>query len=691
MPRDLLYEIGVEEIPAPYVPAAITALGSAVGEQLTSARLSFDSVRALATPRRLAVVVKGLADAQEQLEKVVVGPPARVAYDQDGKPTKAATGFARSQGVDVGELEIVDDYVRVKVLDAGRAASEVVPECLAAATDAITFPKTMRWGVETRFARPIRWLVAMLGSDVLDMEYAGVGAGSATMGLRFWAPGPHAVAGASDYEAVLEKNLVVADHVERRAAILESLRRVASETCGGALVEDDELLDEVTFLVECPTVFAGRFDGRFLKLPRDVTVAAMKGHQRYFAVEKDGTLLPNFLCVANAPPDHIDKIRAGNERVLESRLDDASFYWEEDTRTPLADKVDGLRNVVWLEGLGSLLDKTVRLEKLSLWLAGRLGEADSGTVERAAHLAKADLVTEMVKDGKEFTKLQGAIGREYAAASGESDAVGEAICEHYMPRFAGDSLPSGTAGTILSMADRADSIVGCFSAGLAPTGSQDPYALRRQAIGLVRLIDEKRLSLSLSEFVAAAAAGFGIDGDAASELSGVVLEFIKGRARAFFIDAGYAYDLVDAVLEASLADLAGVRPRLDALTHFRENESFKGLVIGIRRVSNILKDQPRFPHDPGALIEPSAVALETERARVAGEVESAIARSDFEGAVVGLLSLRGTIDTFFDDVMVMVDDAKLREARLGLLSAVRDLFLEVADFARVVLEGEDAQ
>lgn len=691
MPRDLLYEIGVEEVPAPYVPSAVRALESGVRKQLETARLSFGAVRALATPRRLAVIVMGLADAQDELEKVVVGPPARIAFGQDGAPTKAATGFARSQGVDVESLEVVDDYVRVKVLDRGRPASEVLPGCLAAATDSITFPKTMRWGVETRFARPIRWLVAMLGGDVLDMEYAGVKAGSSTMGFRFWSPGPHALEGASDYETVLADNLVLVDHGERRDIIAESLGRVASEECGGSLVEDEELLQEVTFLVEYPTVFAGRFDERFLKLPRDVIVAAMKGHQRYFAVECGGGLLPNFLCVANAPPDHIEKIRAGNERVLESRLDDAAFYWEEDTRTALADKVPNLGSVVWLEGLGTLLDKTGRLERLSLWLVERLGGVDTETVARAAHLAKADLVTEMVKDGKEFTKLQGAMGREYATASGEPEAVGEAIYEHYLPRFAGDSLPSARAGTILSVADRIDSIVGCFSAGLVPTGSQDPYALRRQTIGLVRMVDEKGLALPLDELVLAAAGAFGLGGAEASQLGGTVMEFIKGRARAFFIEAGYAYDLVDAVLEASLRDLAGVRPRLEALTHFRANADFGGLVIGIRRVSNILKDQTPRAYSAGSLVEPSAKALEKERARVAAEVDAAIGGSDFDGAVSSLLSLRSTIDTFFDDVMVMVDDANLRETRLALLSAVRGLFLRIADFARVVLEGEDTQ
>ncbi len=691
MPRDLLFEIGVEELPAPYVPRAIEGLGRGVAESLTAARLEFDSIRVLATPRRLAVIVTNLADSQEELERVVTGPPAKIAFGDDGAPTKAATGFAKSQGVDVSKLTVVDDYVQVTILDEGRPAADVLPDCLRAATDSITFPKTMRWGAGTRFARPIRWLVAMLGENVLDMEYAGVRAGNETEGLRFHSPGPHTVLGAADYESVLADNMVIVDHERRKAFIAKALERTATAKCGGRAVADEELLDEVTFLVEYPTIFVGRFDERFLELPRDVVVAAMKGHQRYFAVESDdGSLLPNFLCVANAPPDHIAAIRGGNERVLESRLDDAAFYWVEDTRTPLSDKVEALRNVVWLEGLGSLFDKTERLERLARLLAERLGSPEGDVAARAARLAKADLVTEMVRDGKEFTELQGTMGREYAAASGEPSAVGTAIYEHYLPRFAGDDLPSTDAGTIVSIADRADSIVGCFSAGLVPTGSQDPYALRRQAIGLVRMIDEKGLALPLDELLLAAAEGHGAAGTA-SELIDSVLGFVRGRARAFYIDVGFSYDLVDAVLETSLRDLSGVRPRLTALTHFRENADFEGLVVSIRRVSNILKGQSGYEHAPGKLVEPSAVALERERARVATEVDDAIARSDLDGGVSGLLSLRGAIDTFFDDVMVMVDDEFARSARLGLLSAVRELFFRMADFGRVVLEGEETE
>ncbi|MFH1502315.1 MAG: glycine--tRNA ligase subunit beta [Candidatus Eisenbacteria bacterium] len=692
MTESLLFEIGVEEIPAPYLPSAIEGFGRGVAESLTTARLSYGSLRVLATPRRLAVIVTGLAAAQEELRRVVTGPPARIAFGDDGTPTKAATGFAKSQGVDVSDLEVVGDYVQVEVLDEGRNASDVLPGCLAAAADAISFPKTMRWGVDARFARPIRWLVAMLGETVLDVEYAGVRAGSETQGLRFHSPGPHPLKGASDYESVLAANMVVVDHERRREYIATALARTAEAMCDGHAVPDEDLLEEVTFLVEYPTVFVGRFADRFLKLPRDVVVAAMKGHQRYFAVESnDGSLLPNFLCVANAPPEHMDAIRAGNERVLESRLDDAAFYWAEDTKTPLADKVAALKNVVWLEGLGSLFDKTERLEKLSSTLAARLGSSEGDVAARAARLAKADLVTEMVKDGKEFTELQGTMGREYATASGEPPAVGTAVYEHYLPRFAGDDLPSTGPGTILSIADKADSIVGCFSAGLVPTGSQDPYALRRQAIGLVRMIDEKELGLPLDELLLAAAEGYGKAPEAASELVDAVLDFVRGRARAFYIDAGYSYDLVDAVLETSLRDLSGVRPRLGALTRFRQRADFEGLVVGIRRVSNILKDRSGHEHAPAALSEPSAVALERERARVASEVEDAIARGDLDVAVTSLLSLRAPIDTFFDDVMVMVDDEAQRSARLGLLAAVRDLFFRIADFGRVVLEGEEPE
>lgn len=711
MPKDLLFELGVEEIPAGYLSSSVAPFEHAIAERLTEARLAFGEITIFATPRRLAAIVRDLSDKQAEQRRVVTGPPARIAFGEDGKPTKAANGFARSQGVDVSDLDVVGEYVQVEVLDRGLPAADVVPGCLSAALDGLYFPKTMRWGPEARFPRPVRWLVAMLGPDVLEMEYAGVRAGRETHGLRFWSPGPHALAGACDYERTLADAFVVPAHPRRRASIDGETHRVAMEGCGGVLVGDEDLLDEVTFLVERPTIIAGRFDERFLKLPRDVIIAAMKGHQRYFAVESadsskvdasgERPLLPFFICVANAPSkaqaagvrgapkDHLDVIRRGNERVLESRLDDAAFYWDEDTRAPLASKVESLANVVWLEGLGSLLDKTERVERLCRLIASWLGSDECDVAVRAARLSKADLVTEMVKDGKEFTELQGTMGYWYALASGEPDAVARAIHEHYLPRFAGDALPDSEAGTILSIADRLDSIVGCFSAGLVPTGSRDPYALRRQAIGLVRMIDAKGLSLPLFDAVRAAAAGHGVSDREADELVSSVSDFVRRRAWNHFVEEDFAYDLVDAVLEASLGDLAGARPRLAALSHFRENEDFKGLVIGARRVTNILRDQPEYALVSSALTEPSSKALDSERSRVEREVEAAVATGDFDGAVASLLSLRSSIDTFFDDVMVMVDDEKLRGARLGLLAAVRALFVRIADFARVVLEGEE--
>jgi len=691
MARDLLFEIGVEEIPASYIRPALRQLAESLELGLTAARLPYESVHRLATPRRMAVIVRGVAEAQASETKTVTGPPARIAYGEDGSPTKAATGFARSQGVDISKLVVAGDYVQVEVTDAGGPAVDVLPRLLAAAVDTLTFPKTMKWGPDRRFARPIRWLVALFGDEVLNLTYAGVRAGGNTLGLRVWSPGPHKVDGADAYETVLTDNYVVADHRKRRDTIASETARVARD-CGGEIVEDPGLLDEVTFLTEYPTVYAGRFNERFLKLPRDVIVAAMKGHQRYFAVQSaDGSLLPYFLCVVNAPSDHHDVIRRGNERVLESRLDDAEFYWSEDTRSPLEGKVEKLRNVVWLEGVGSLYEKTERLESLAASIARAIAPDALDTAVRAAHLAKADLVTEMVRDGKEFTELQGIMGREYAIESNEPPAVASAIYEHYLPRFAGDALPKGAAGTILSIADKIDSIVGCFSVGLIPTGSQDPYALRRQAIGLVRMIDEGGLPLSLGELIADAARGYGASGSDLDKLSALVMSFLRLRARTLFIDSGHAYDLVDAVLESSFDSLLGVRPRLAALTHFRAEDDFAGLVIGARRAMNILKGQATGRFAPGELVEPASKSLNEMRENVEAGVEAATAAGDYDTAVRELLRLRKPIDTFFNEVMVMADDQKLREARLGLLGQIKDLFMHVADFSKVVLEGEDRE
>ena len=380
MTKDLVFEIGVEEIPASYIAPALAELDGSIRAGLSAARLSFESIDTYATPRRLAVIARGVAACQDDVEREAAGPPAKIAFGPDGAPTKAALGFARTQGVEVSALEVRETdsgpYVFARVTDRGRTAAEVLPELLRAAVASLSFPKTMRWGPDERFARPIRWIAAMLDGDVLDLTIAGVHADAVTYGHRAWAPGPHRLRGAADYVDVLRRSHVIVDHRERRAAIEREAEARAVE-CGGRLVRDDALLDEVTFLVERPTVFAGRFDDRFLKLPRDVIIAAMKGHQRYFAVEAaSGALMPFFLCVMNGPADHVDGVRRGNERVLVSRLDDAEFYWHEDTKSPLADKVDALRNVVWLEGLGSLYEKTGRLETLSRLLASALGVTD---------------------------------------------------------------------------------------------------------------------------------------------------------------------------------------------------------------------------------------------------------------------------------------------------------------------------
>jgi len=692
MASDLLFEIGVEEIPASYIRPALAQLREALASELAAARLEAEVIDTYATPRRLTLVARGIPERQEDAEREAVGPPASVAFAEDGSPTKAALGFAKAQGVSVSELGRKEtdrgEYVSVRVTDVGRSAADVLPGCLVAAVSAVGFPKTMRWGPDARFARPIRSLVAMWGGGVLDFEYAGVRAGNEVSGHRIWSPGPHVVAGSTDYLDVLERNYVIADVDRRREAIHRAAASAAAEA-GGALVEDDGLLDEVTFLVEFPTVFAGRFDERFLDLPRDVIIAAMKGHQRYFAVESDGTLLPRFLCVTNTPPDNIEGIREGNERVLVSRLDDAEFYWKEDTKTSLADKVEALKSVVWLEGLGSLYEKTERLERLAREIGAAIGSAEVETAARAARLAKADLVTEMVKDGKEFTELQGVMGREYALQSKEPPEVAAAILEHYRPRSASDDLPEGEAGTILSMADRLDSIAGCFSAGLVPSGSQDPYALRRQAIGFVRMILERGLRVSTARLVGAAVDGLGVGEGDRERLAADVLDFIRRRARNVFIDAGYTYDLVDAVLGASLGDLVGARERLEALTHFRQAEDFEGLVIGARRASNILKDQAEHPFDPDALVEEQSRALADSAGRAATAVSSALEGGDLDAAVRELLGLRRPIDEFFDHVLVMADDPALRDARLGLLAKVRKLFLQIADFAKVVLAGEE--
>jgi glycyl-tRNA synthetase beta chain len=543
---------------------------------------------------------------------------------------------------------------------------------------------------EYRFARPIRWLVCLYGQGVIDFEIAGVSTGRQTFGLRMHSTDPITLDSADfgSYSRALEDAFVIVDVDERRKIIRSGIEKAAG-TVGGKVVDDEDLLHTNAYLVECPTVIAGRFDPRYLDIPKPVVVTAMKSHQKYFAVQDDGgKLLPNFLAVVNVPEDRIDLVRAGNERVLEARLEDAEFYWEEDLKTTLDEKVSELKKVVWLENLGTIYEKVERVKELVARLAEDLNacDEDAETALRAAWLCKADLVTEMVRDGKEFTDLQGTMGMEYALATGEAPTVATAIREHYLPRFAGDLLPESLPGTMVSIADKMDSVAGCFRAGMIPSGSQDPLGLRRQATGIVRMILEGSLPIGLSAVITHGSDGYEKgDSQAIEKLEA----FFRNRVQRTFIDRGGRYDIVDAILAAGWSDLGDVKARLDTLSSAIGHESFEGIVIGAKRVSNILKtDENRKEPSRDEMTEKMEIELYDRLVEAKEKAETLSSEAHFDRVVETLFSLRPTIDRFFDEVMVMHDDPEVRARRLGLMQEVRKLFVSFADFSKIVLEGE---
>ncbi len=694
----LLLEIGTEAIPAGYLPPALAELEERARSGLAGLRLSPRELRATGTAKRLVLLADGLPERQADLTREVSGPRADIAF-KDGKPTKAAEGFARKNGIAVDALEEVatdkGTFVMARVHEAGRDAREVLAEFLPALAAGLTWPKTMRWDDGGfRFPRPVRWVVSLLDHNPLPLTVGGLESGIETRGHRLVAPGPHPVGDASRLHEVLESVGVLLEPDERRKRIVEGLA-AAADRAGGRVIQDPGLLDEVVFLAELPTVLSGSFDQAYLELPREVVVTAMRSHQRYFAVEDAaGKLMPHFLVVCDGDWDDPSHVIAGNERVLRARLADARFYWDVDNRKGLPALAESLRNVVWLEKVGSVHGKAGRVEELvdvlgRAWYPKQWSELRDDAL-RAARLAKADLASEMIKDGKEFTGLQGIMGSRYAQAQNEPGTVVAALAEQYLPRGASDPLPRTPVGTALAAADRLDTIAGCWAAGFVPSGSQDPYALRRAANGLVRMLLEKELHASLRGLVRAAVALLPESARRAA-LAEDILEFFRDRTAFFLRERGITYDVVDAVLAADFDDPLDALARAGALAAIRGQEELERLVIGFKRAANILKgvDEAALP----AMPEVSwAGAHGTEKLLHDRCVEirksAAEAGSDYAAVLRELLQLREPVDRFFEDVMVMSEDPVERGRRLAILSEARALLGHVFDPSRIVIEGE---
>jgi len=688
---DLLVEVGTEELPPGEIVQAAAQLGQGMGTALEALRLSHGPITTYGAPRRLSVLIRNVADRQRPAERRVRGPAASSAFDQQGRPTPAALGFARGQGLPVDSLEVVEEpggrrYVVAVFTEAGRPAREVLPAAIESVVTGLSFAKTMRWGEgETRFARPIRWLVALLGSVVLPLRVAGIRAGRTTRGHRVLAPGPRRIGRPAAYAATLRAARVLVDPEERRRRIESRARRLAAEV-GGRLVLDPRLLDEVVMSVEHPYALRGAFDPRFLSLPREVLVTVMQHHQKYFPVEDDqGRLLPVFIAVRDGGPAHVATVRQGHEWVLGARLADARFFFEEDRRRRLEEFVPALDGVIFQAQLGTMGDKTRRLVALAGTLAtlGGLDGRTSEAVARAATLCKADLVTRMVG---EFPELQGTVGRIYASLDGEPTDVARAIEEHYRPTGAGDSPPRTHVGALLGLIDKIDTLAGAIGAGLMPTGSQDPYGLRRAAQGVVEIVLMLRLRLSLKTLASAALLPFE---RREAEVAEAVAEFLRQRLRTILIDRGIRYDVVDAALAVSGDDLLAAADRAQALAGAVRRPEFIPLYVAYDRASRILTPDAAAPVDPALFEAPvERTLLETLHA-VEPPVAEAAAEGDYARALESLRPLVAPVNQIFDDVLIMAPDERVRANRLALLRAVVAVFRHVADFARLVIREEE--
>jgi glycyl-tRNA synthetase beta chain len=703
---DFLLEIGCEEMPARMIRKAADELKVILEKHLgTHALLHGGGVDTFGAPRRLVARARGVRLRQADVVREVTGPPKAVAYDAVGKPTRAAESFASKQGVPIAKLFLVStpkgEYVAARQAIHGREAKELLAEFLPEAIKEISWPRSMYWtGMDgPRFIRPIRWIVALLGAKAIRFSLAGVGAGNVSSGHRFLGKARVVIPEPRDYEPKLRANFVIVQPGDRRRKIEKELSAIVKKK-GLRVHPDADLLDMVTYLNEYPTVLIGDFDPAFLDLPQEILVTVMRDHQKYFAVEKrDGELAPHFLAVINLDRDRSGQVRAGHERVLRARFSDARFFWEADQKCRLADNLKKLAQVTYESRLGSYGDKVERLRWLARWLASQwfdagVHQADVPAADRAAELAKCDLVTEMVR---EFTELQGIVGGLYARAQGEPDEVAWAIYDHYRPVGLDDPIPRNITGCAVALADKLDSLAACFAVGLVPSGSSDPFALRRAALGVVKILLERKLPLSLSAAVSASGLALGNHApklNVTAEIQQRVLDFLTERARFVFQQRhGYSYDEVNAVLAAGADDLVDVARRLEALKAIRGTKNFAPLAVAFKRIRKILEKAGPTDTWKHSAVTPELFSEDAERQlheaaqRVAQEAGSHKRAGRYREALQVIAGLRLVVDRFFDEVLVMSQDELVRGNRLTLLAELLKEFSTIADFSEVVTEG----
>lgn len=719
----LLFEIGTEEIPAKFMPNILAQLKELAEKKMTELRIPFEAVKTYGTPRRMTFIASGVAEAQEDSTVEAKGPSAKIAFvngDVHGEPSKAAQGFARGQGVDVKDLVVRDNYVYAIKHLAGQPVKDLLPGLLMDILTSLNFPKNMRWADhDFKFVRPIRWLVALFGDEVIPVEITGVKSSKFSRGHRFLRRSTAEVAKEHDslidaaravlgkaknavasaalgtygaveipnadaYEKTLYDNFVMVDQDARRELIRQQVTDLGVAEGGHAEINED-LLEEVNYLVEWPTALCGKFEDKFLALPKECIITPMREHQRYFPVlAEDGTLLNKFITVRNGGKEHLEIVAHGNERVLRARLSDAEFFFNEDRKQSLADRLEKLKTVSFQEGLGNMNDKSNRLVQGADMLAMAINaKVDKEKLERAALLCKCDLVTGMVI---EFTELQGVMGREYAKLDGEAPEVALGIYEHYLPRFAGDELPKTDIGRLVGIADKLDNICATFSRGLAPTGSQDPYALRRQALGIINILLDAGYHLSMYKVIAGSLYLLNIPAEETKKLVPQIADFLKQRLRNLLIDQGIRYDVVDAVMaEERNDDFADLVARAQALNTFVTSEEAPALIQAATRVANLCKKiEEETAINPQLFVAPAEGTLHEAAVASSKEVLAATVKYDYAAVLAEATKLVAPINKFFEDVMVMDEDVRVKNNRLALLAAVKDITHAVGDLSAIV-------
>lgn len=684
--RDLLIELGTEELPPKALKKLIQAFEAGIKQGLEKAQLSFESIRSYAAPRRMAVIVDGLQVRQQDKMVERRGPAVTAAFDDDGNPTRAVQGFAKSCGVEVEDLEKMETdkgaWLVFKQQQAGSDAAAVIPDILLQALADLPIVKRMRWSdLPGEFVRPVHWLVLLFGDAVIPMDLLGISAGRDSRGHRFHHPEAIRIQSAQTYVPQLEtEGHVLVDMTARRESIRGQVLEIATKL-GGEAVLNEDLLDEVTGLVEWPVALSGSYDKRFLELPSEALISSMEEHQKYFAVrDSAGDLLPYFITICNIESKDPAQVVAGNERVILPRLSDSAFFWETDKKRPLIERQAQLKKIVFQHKLGSVFDKSARVAKLAAVIAKEIG-GDAQLAERAALLAKCDLVTEMVG---EFPDLQGIMGRYYAKLEGEHEEVAEALEEQYLPRFSGDSLPKTKTGQAVSLAEKLDTLVGLFGIGQPPTGVKDPFALRRAALGVIRIVIENKLDVDLQTLVQTAQQGFDTQ-LTQDDVTEQVVRYFFDRLRGYALDQGIKADVFESVLTVQPTRPLDFMQRLSAVTEFRRLDAAESLAAGNKRIGNILRkndaDGNDATIDSALLSEPAEQALATKLAEVTQQVKPLIEQADYTGVLRALADMRETVDAFFDQVMVMADDDAVRNNRLALLNQTRALFLGVADIS----------